>query len=269
MERKCYRHFALNQRMDNATGAKKVRNFAGGPFALGVVFLSLIPCLAQGQAAASPNCKLIASPPPLATLGGPATVTRGYTELGLAVGGYGELVPSPCDHGGGTDWLARWRRGLSNRIDLGFDVLADNQSDGSFGATAKVAIRYQVTQGFRLEGGLGVADEGDGRSVNADLAATIGTRNPDQTWNYYTSLRMAGSHGCTGLFCAGSLAGANATPPGAILPLGVIGSSARISENATFIMEGGLGGIFSREHPSSGIYVHVSFGVLFDVGRRR
>ena len=235
----------------------------------GAILLFVIPCLASGQTSASPNCKLVASQPPLATFGGPSTVTRGYTELGLAVGGYGELVPSPCDHGGGTDWLARWRRGLSNRIDLGFDVVGDNQSDGTFGATAKAAVRYQVNPGFRLEGGLGAADEGDGRSVNADLAATIGTRNPDQTWNYYTSLRVAGSHGCTSLFCAGWLGGANAAPPGAILPLGVIGSSARISENSSFIMEGGLGGIFSREHPAAGVYVHLSFGVLFDVGKHR
>jgi len=255
--------------MQEAIGAKRVCNFASDPFVLGFVFVFLIPCLAQGQATASPNCKLIASPPPLATFGGPATVARGYTELGLAVGGYGELVPSPCDHGGGTNWLARWRRGLSDHIDLGFDVVADNQSDGNFGATAKGAVRYQVTQGFRVEAAIGAADEGDGRSVNADLAATIGTRNLDRTWNYYTSLRLAGSHGCTGLFCAGSLAGANAAPPGAILPLGVIGSSARISENASFIMEGGLGGIFSREHPGPGIYVHLSFGVLFDVGKHR
>jgi hypothetical protein len=147
--------------------------------------------------------------------------------------------------------------------------VGDQQSDGSFGATAKVAARYQVTPGLRLEGGLGAADEGDGRSVNADLAATIGTRSPDQTWNYYTSLRVAGSHGCTGLFCTAALAGTNAAPPGAILPLGVIGSSARISENASFVIEGGLGGIFSREHPAPGVYVHLYFGVLFDVGKRR
>lgn len=258
-----------HQYMDKAIGAKRVCNFASDRFVLGVVFLAVIPCLALGQATASPNCKLIASPPPLATLGGPATVMQRYTELGLAVGGYGELPPSPCDHGGGTDWLARWRRGLSDRFDLGFDVLADNQSDGSLGATAKVAVRYQVNQGFRIEGGLGAADEGDGRSLNADLAATIGTRDLNRTWNYYTSLRVAGSHGCTGLFCTSALAGANAAPPGAILPLGVIGSGARVSENASFIMEGGLGGIFSREHPATGVYIHLSFGVLFDVGKHR
>jgi hypothetical protein len=53
---------------------------------------------------------------------------------------------------------------VSNRIDLGFDFLADNQSDSSFGATPKVAMRYQVNPGFRLEGGLGATDESDGRS---------------------------------------------------------------------------------------------------------
>jgi hypothetical protein len=254
---------------DKAIGSRRICKFAHHAFVLGVALLSVIPRLALGQANPSSNCKMIASPPPLATFGGPAIATNGFTELGLAVGGYGELVPSPCDHGGGTDWLARWRRGLSNRIDLGFDVVGDNQSDGSFGATAKVAARYLITSGFRLETGLGAADEGDGRSLNADVAATIGTTNLDRTWNYYASLRLAVSHGCTGLFCSGSLAGSNAAPPGAILPLGTIGSSAHISQNASFIMEGGLGGIFSREHPSTGVYVHLAFGVLFDVGKRR
>jgi hypothetical protein len=250
-----------------AIAAKKIRKFARRSFR--VAFLSVIPCLSLGQATPSPNCKMIASPPPLATFGGPAIATKGYTELGLAVGGYGELLPSPCGHGGGTDWLARWRRGLGDRIDLGFDVLADNRSDGTFGATAKVAVRYFIQPGLRLEAGLGAADEGDGRSVNADVAATIGTTSLDRTWNYYSSFRLAGSHGCTGLFCTGSLAGTNAAPPGAILPLGAIGSSAHISQSASFIMEGGLGGIFSREHPGTGVYVHLSFGVLFDVGERR
>jgi len=202
----------------------------------------------------------------MATFGGPATASPGNTELGLGVGVYAELVPSPCDHGGGTDWFVRWRRGLSERIDLGFDALADNQSDGSFGGTFKVAMRYQVNPGFRLEGGLGAADEGDGRSVNADLAAVIGTTNPNKTWNYYTSFRLAGSHGCINLFCAG---GTGTHPPGALVPLGVIGTTARISDNVHFVMETGLGGIFSPEHPASGVYLHFSFGVLFNVGKDR
>ncbi len=232
-----------------------------------LMLVAISLCRAWGQTQASPNCKLIASPPPLATFGGPATAAPGNTELGVGVGVYGELVASPCDHGGGTDWFARWRRGVSNRIDLGFDVVADNQSDGSFGATSKVAMRYQVNQGFRLEGGLGAADEGDGRSVSADLATVIGTNNLSESWNYYTSFRLAGSHGCVNLFCAGGTGTDHA--PGALVPLGVIGSTGRVSDNTHFVMEAGLGGIFSREHPSSGVYLHLSFGVLFDVGRDR
>jgi len=248
----------------------RVRGRASDRFVLAAIFVFLLPRLTSGQTNPSPNCNLIASPPPLATFGGPATAAPGHTELGLGVGLYAELVPSPCGHGGGTDWFARWRRGVSSRIDLGFDVLADNQSDGSFGATAKVAMRYQVNPGFRLEGGLGAADEGDGRSVNADLAAVIGTRNLDKTWNYYTSFRLAASRGCANLFCAGWLGSAGSgPPPGALLPLGVIGSRARISDNASFIMETGLGGIFSRKHPASGVFLHFSFGVLFDVGKSR
>lgn len=244
-----------------------VRRRASDRFVQVVICMFLFTRLASGQTAPSPNCNLIAAPPPLATFGGPAVAAPGHTELGLGVGMYAELLPSPCDHGGGTDWFVRWRRGVSNRIDLGFDVVADNQSDGSFGATAKVAMRYQVNPGFRLEGGVGAADEGDGRSVNADLAAVIGTRNVDKTWNYYTSFRLAASRGCGGLFCTGLLPGA--LLPGAIVPLGVIGSSARISDNASFIMETGLGGIFSREHPASGVYLHFSFGLQFDVGKSR
>ena len=183
-----------------------------------LVFMALFPRVTVGQTSPSPNCKLVAAPPPLATFGGPATAAPGQTELGLGFGVYGELPPAPCDHGGGTDWFVRWRRGVSDRVDLGFDFMADNQSDGSFGGTAKVAMRYEVTSGLRLEGGVGAADEGDGRSVNADLAATIGTRSPDKTWNYYSSIRLAASRGCAGLFCTGLLPGQ--APPGAILPLG-------------------------------------------------
>ena len=37
------------------------------------------------------NCNTVASPPPLATFGGPATARAGQTELGLAVGTFGQL----------------------------------------------------------------------------------------------------------------------------------------------------------------------------------
>ena len=225
----------------------------------------------MGQAQSPSNCELRATPPPLATFGGPATAAPGYTELAVAVGVYGEGLGNVCaaDLIGATDWFVRWRHGLTDRIDLGFDALIDDRSDGTLGGTAKLAMRYQVRKGFRLEGGVGTADSGDGRSVNADLAAVIGTNRLNKTWNYYASARLAGSHGCFNLFCAPSGDQSGSRPPGALIPLGVIGSTARVSRDAQFVMEGGLGEIFSREYPQHGLYIHISVGVLFNVGKDR
>jgi hypothetical protein len=229
---------------------------------------ALIPfSSAWGQTKSSPDCQLIASLPPMATFGGPATAKPGQTELGLAFGGYGELLPDPCIHSGGLDWLIRWRRGISERIDLGFDTVLDNQTDGSLGITAKGAMRFQVNQGFRLEGGVGASDQGDGGAVNADLAAVIGTHHPDNNWNYYMSLRLGGSHGlCRDSSCP---PGAQNRLPSALVPLGVIGTTARVSDNVHFVMEAGLGEIFSRKYSTSAPYIHLSFGALFDVGKNR
>ena len=103
----------------------------------------------------SPDCRLAAYLPPMATVGGPVTVKNRQIELGLGFGAYAEIIPSPCIHAGGEDWFVRWRRGLSNRFDLGFDFAVNNQTDGSLGGTGKIAARYQVTNGFRLEVGIG------------------------------------------------------------------------------------------------------------------
>ena len=203
----------------------------------------------------------------MATFGGPATAAPRQTELGLAFGGYGELLPNPCIHGGGLDWLVRWRRGMSHHIDYGFDAVLDNQTDGSLGITAKAAARYQVTRGLRLEAGVGASDQGDGGAVNADLAAVIGTNHPDNLWNYYMSLRLGGSRGlCQASSCP---PGTQNRLPSALVPLGVIGTTARVSDNVHFVMEAGLGQIFSRQYSTSAPYIHLSFGVLFNVGRNR
>jgi len=197
----------------------------------------------------------------MSTFGEPATLARGNTELGLGFGGYGEILPSPCIHAGGEDWFVRFRRGLSDRIDLGFDFATTHQTDGSLGGTGKLAVRYQVTNGFRLEGGLGVADGGDGGDVNGDVAAVIGTHNPNKTWNYYMSLRLGAARGC--INCGKDINHA----PGALVPLGAIGTTARVSNNARFVMEGGLGEIFARQYSAPAGYIHLSFGILFDIGK--
>jgi hypothetical protein len=126
-------------------------------------------------------------------------------------------------------------------------------------------MRYQLTRGLRLEGGLGAADGGDGGNLNADLAGVIGTHNPDKSWNYYMSLRLGGSRGCINR--AGTATTNHA--PGALVPLGVIGTTARISDNARFVMETGLGGVFSRQYSTPAGYLHLFFGVLVDVRKGR
>jgi len=80
------------------------------------------------------------------------------------------------------------------------------------------------------------------------------------------SLRHGGSRGCINLFCAGD-SGTDHSP-GALIPLGVIGTTARVADNAHLVLPAGLGNIFSREHPD-GTYIHFSIGVLFDAGKRR
>jgi len=240
-------------------------------FALLIVSILYRPAWSQSQA--STDCKDRAPLPPLATFGGPATTAPDHTELGLAVGAFGEGIGGSCaitDVAGASDWLMRWRRGIASRTDLGFDLLISDQADETIDATTKIAGRYQATPGLRLEGGIGAADGGDGRSVNADVAAVIGTyKHLENPWNYYTSIRLAGSHGCINLLCLPTQSAPGGRPPGALVPLGVIGATARVSDVARFVMEAGLGGIFSREQPTSGIYFHLSFGVRFNVGRDR
>jgi len=230
-------------------------------------FLICATLLTDFVRAQTPNCQTIAMPPPLATLDGPATDKPGETEVGIAVGAAGEVYPAPCGHEGGSNWLVRWRRGVSNHIDLGFDGLVETHSDGSNGGTIKFAARYEVNKNLRLEVGVGTSDSGfAGRSVNGDLAAVIGTSNPNKTWNYYASLRLGASHGCVNPFC---VSGTGDHPPGALVPLGVIGTTARVNDSVRFVMEiGASGGIFSREHPDPGSYIHFSIGVLFHVGKK-
>ena len=234
---------------------------------LSFAFATLLSSRASGQTS-GPNCNTVATPPPLATFGGPATAERGEAEVGIAVGASGEVYPTPCGHEGGSNWLVRWRRGVTDRVDLGFDGQVETHSDGSNGGTIKFAARYKINKNVRLEAGVGTSDTGfAGRSVNADVAAVIGTSNPDKTWNYYASGRLGASHGCANLLCA---SGTGDHPPGALFPLGVVGTIARVSDNVHFVMEmSAIGGIFSREHPDPGAYIHFSIGVLFHVEKKR
>jgi hypothetical protein len=238
--------------------------------ALVLTLIFIVATLARGQS--TPNCQPIAPLPPMATFGGPLTAPRGETELGIGVGGSGELneLTASCPEVelGTTDWLVRWRRGVGDKTDIGFDWEVSNTAGNGQIGTVKFAVRQRVAKGLRLEGGVGTADSGAaGRSINADVAAVIGTTHEDNPWNYYASLRVGASHGCINLVCLGG-SGLDHNP-GGIVPLGAIGARARVADNIRFIMEGGLGGVFSREHPDPNVYIHLSFGVQFDVGRRK
>ena len=238
--------------------------------ALAVILGLIVTSLARGQS--TPNCQAIAPLPPMATFGGPLTAPRGETELGIGVGASGELneIAPQCPEVelGTTDWLVRWRRGVADKTDIGFDWEISNTAGNGQIGTVKFAVRQRVARGLRLEGGVGTADSGiAGRSINADVAAVIGTTHEESTWNYYASLRVAASHGCINLVCLGG-SGLDHNP-GGIVPLGVIGASARVADNIHFIMEAGMGEVFSREHPDPVSYIHLSFGVQFDVGRKR
>ena len=240
---------------------------------ISLIFLSVLSSSSWSQSQTSTACVDKAALPPQATFGGPATAAPGHTELGLSVGYFAQAFNGSCtitDVEGASDWFTRLRRGMTSRTDLGFDALIAVHPDGNQEVTIKGALRYQATRGLRLEAGIGAADGGDGRAVNGDLAAVIGThKRPQDTWNYYTSIRLVGSHGCIRLFCLPTESAPGSRPPGTLMPLGAIGAAAHVSDTTQFVMEAGLGGYFSREQPTSDPYYNVSFGLQFNVGKDR
>jgi hypothetical protein len=68
----------------------------------------------------------MAPPPPLVTFGAPTTAPRGGAELGLGAGTGASLFPGA--HAAGNGWFGRVRYGLTNRLDLGGDIVGDQGS---------------------------------------------------------------------------------------------------------------------------------------------
>lgn len=126
------------------------------------------------------SCAPFAPPSPLVTFGGPKTVAESHSEVGLAVGTGWALFPNA--HSGGQGWFGRYKRGITDNFDFGVDAIGVVRSDkGTF--TAKAVGRYFVRNNLRIEGGLGLADDSDGKSLNTDIALTCGTTAP-RIWNY-------------------------------------------------------------------------------------
>lgn len=138
------------------------------------------------------GCTSFAPPSPLVTFGGPAVVDTSQSEVGLAVGTGSVLFPGA--HSGGQGWFGRYKRGIAQNFDLGVDAVGIARSDKGT-LTAKLVGRYQTSKNVRLECGLGLADDSDGKSVNGDIAVTCGTVR-EGPWNYYASLRLGAAKGC-------------------------------------------------------------------------
>ncbi|HZV12611.1 MAG TPA: hypothetical protein VFA55_05305, partial [Candidatus Kapabacteria bacterium] len=148
--------------------------------------------------------------------------------------------------------------------DLGADVTGITHSDKGT-LTLKAAARYQLATYARLEAGIGAADDSYGKSLNGDLALTVGTRNELSPWNFYTSLRLMRAQGYPGNILNGGSANDSGAPPNTSFILVNLGTTARISQNQKFFFEGGYGYIFP-DHQASGPGLFIGAGMLFDIG---
>jgi hypothetical protein len=250
-----------------AVSACSVISANKGGFVVSLFFLiAFADCRCMAQ-----DCRTIAAAPPLFTFGGPATVPRGEYEAAFA-GGFGGILFG-CTHKLGSGWFGRWRRGLTDRFDLGTDFEVIQHNDKGT-ATAKIAARYQLTKHLRLEMGIGGADDSDGKSLNSDLGITVGTTS-DRPVNHFASLRVAAARGYPGNVCcfggggAGSDVGGTNVPPGNYLLLGSLGRTARISDNARFVYEFGFGGVLTHfsDRSETGRIFTFGMGVLFKIPR--
>ncbi len=202
------------------------------------------------------GCSSFAPPSPLVTFGGPAVVDTSHSEVGMAVGTGFALFPGA--HSGGQGWFGRYKRGIAHNFDLGVDAIGIVRNDKGT-LTAKLVGRYQLSKNVRLESGLGLADDSDGKSVNGDVALTCGTVR-DAPWNYYASFRLGAAKGYPGdVFGTGAQ-----TPANALFPIINLGTQARVANNQKFIFEGGFGYIIP-EHETAGPTIYLSCGLLFDI----
>jgi hypothetical protein len=209
------------------------------------------------------GCVTMAAPPPLPTFGGPATAARGADEVALALGGGASLFPGA--HSGGNGWFTRWRRGVSDTWDVGVDVLGVQHSNLET-LTTKLAFRHRLGPRLRIEGGVGAADDSNGKALNADIGITAGRLRPESEWSRYVSLRVAVAHGYPGNVLGLGTSADRVAPPDDLIGIGAIGTSGRIGSQAHFVFEGGYGGIAVRGHSGLGRAFYLGAGLLFQIG---
>ncbi len=211
------------------------------------------------------SCVIYAPPGPMMTYGGPQTTSRGTSDAALALGTGATLFHD--GHTPGQGWFGRYKYGLSDKWDLGMDALGVSYSD-KYTFTTKIAARYQLFPHFRLEGGVGAADDSNGKSLNSDIGITCGTLRKDKTWNYYGSFRIGYVKGFAGnaIFSSSSSSNDTVAPSDASVALLNLGAQGRVSDRINFIFEGGYGYIFPVGH-QSGKTLYLSCGLLFNLGK--
>ncbi len=227
------------------------------------LFIALSASLRAQTNQTIPGCKDIAPPPPVLAFVGPGTTPAKANEVAFAAGAWGNLFPAPCAHETGVDWFGRWNLGLTQRLDWGFDFQgAEHSSFQSFSATT--TARYELLKNLRVETGIGMGDDTEGKSLTGQVGATMGFPGGGRNgWSPYASVRLAATRGRSGRPFA-----ASNVPPGAIVPMASVGASARVSDNMQWVIEGGGGGILSREHLAAGAFVYVAVGLDFVLRRR-
>ena len=211
------------------------------------------------------SCVTFAPPSPLMTYGGPEITPKSISEVALGVGTGVALFDS--SHAGAQGWFGRYKHGISEKFDLGIDIAGAKRNEGLFLST-KLASRYELTKNSRLELGIGVADDSDGKSFNGDVAYTIGTTK-DRSWNYYSSLRVGYAKGVASNYIV--LPGQaqlndSIPPPNTTFLLLNLGAQGKITQNQKFIFEGGYGYIFPKGE-KRGPAFYVSAGLLFYIGK--
>lgn len=210
------------------------------------------------------GCVVFAPPSPMVTYGGPETTKKGTSETVIALGtGNADFLGS---HSSGTGWFGRYKYGLSNKFDIGIDAIGFKYSDKST-LTAKIAARYQLQPHFRLEAGIGGADDTKGKSLNCDLGLTGGTIPKDKNWNLYYTLRFGYANGFPGNVFTfdGSSEDDTVAPLNNCLALLNIGTQGKVSDNIKFIWEAGYGYLFPEGKGTTRI-VYLSCGLLFNIG---
>ena len=215
------------------------------------------------------GCVTFAPPSPMMTYGGPQTTMKGTSDAAIALGTGVALFQE--GHAPGQGWFGRYKYGLNNKWDLGIDAVGFSHSE-LFTFTTKVAVRYQLCPNFRLEGGLGAADDSNGKSINSDFGLTWGTISKERAWNYYASLRTGYAKGFAGnsvLNGSYSLSSSDTlVPPDAIITLLNIGAQGKVNSNINFIFEGGYGFIYPQGH-KHGQTFYISCGLLFNIGKNK